>query len=162
MQPTNRVTFPYHFFSRRQLHYAIGKHLCSIVCCHSWSFFMVFLDLKSTDKLNDMLNTMKFIKLYRNHLKSISLTCSAIPLRLSKVLPEVLPCKLLQSLLLTNFKCTLPQVRKILKLPALSELHLLSYAFGCNLFEEVAFSKCKLKLLLVCEVKMCHQRGTSE
>ena len=113
-------------------------------------FLWSSLTWKSTDKLNDMLNTMKFIKLYRNHMKSISLTCSAIPLRLSKDLPELLPCKLLQSLSLTNFKCTLPQVRKIWKLPVLSELHLLSYAFGCNLFEEVTFSKCKLKLLSIC------------
>ena len=43
-------------------------------------FLWSSLTWKSTGKLNDMLNTMKFIKLYRNHLKSISLACTAIPL----------------------------------------------------------------------------------
>ena len=111
----------------------------------SWSC----LTWKSTQKSSNIQNPIKYIRSYKKHLKCISLTCNAMPLLLSGILPQVLACKCLQSISLTNFTCTFLQIKKILELPTLSELHLLCYGFGEILFHIAASPMCKLKVLSI-------------
>ena len=61
----------------------LGSNCTRLYAVSHDPFLWASLTWKSADKLNDMLNTMKFIKFYKPF-ENISLTSSAIPLRLSK------------------------------------------------------------------------------
>ena len=103
------------------------------------------------EKSGEFLNVIQCVNSHKDHLKYLSLSCNAMPLPFSKILPQVFAweCLCLQSLSLTNYRCTFTQVEKILKLLALSELNLLCNYSGSLLFVEVASSNCGLKVLSI-------------
>ena len=128
-------------------------------CCRFYSIASdPLLWTNITWNSNSMSSNLKNLKVALNiskkHLLNLSLTSFGSPLHFSKILHPIPAYKCLHSISLTNFKCTTGQMKAVLKLPALIELHMYN-SKECVIFEAVAASKSQLKILSIPQHSYC-------
>ena len=94
-------------------------------------------------------NMVVCLKLSQKYLQNLSLTCNAIPHCLTKIVHLIKACSRLQSISLTNFTCTCSEIKILLDLPALFELHVLSFYSGDSIFPAIVNARCNLRILSI-------------